>query len=375
MLHNYLEISPNQSDTIEYLIPGKLFVSGEYAILQPQQSAILVAINQYLSCKISGKPTFPCQIDSDITNTQLLITVESSNQVKFNDDSPIWSYVRHAVNVAFQVIEALEQPVKPFQMALESQLNANDGKKYGLGSSGSVTIAAIIAILKFHGITIKHHETLFKLAVLASLKQGSLGSMADLAAISHGGWVYYHRFDNETIQNWLKDNISIEEWLSRPWPELVIEAMTIPENLNLLIGWTGQPASTESFIQILQEKLTTDHHTYYEFCMKMRHLVPQLKEALQANQWDDIQNYMQQNHDRLKKLSTHYQLPILTPQLEQLSLDAQTCQAVGKLSGAGGGDCGIALVDHSSKISDIHALWRSHQIKPLNFNVAEKFIL
>lgn len=375
MLHNFLEINTSQSAIIEFLIPGKLFIAGEYAILQPQQSAILVAINQYLSCKISGKSTFPCQIDSDITNTQLFITVESSNQFKFNDYSPIWSYVRHAVDVAFQVIEALEQPVKPFQIALESQLNSNEGKKYGLGSSGSVTIAVIIAILKFHGITIKHHETLFKLAVLASLKQGSLGSMADLATISHGGWVYYHRYDNKTIQNWLKNNISMEEWVCRPWPELVIESMTIPKNLQLLIGWTGQPASTDSFIQLLQEKLTTDHHTYDEFCMKMRHLIPQLKEALQANQWDDIQNYMQQNHNHLKWLSTHYHLPILTPQLEQLSVDAKTCQAVGKLSGAGGGDCGIALVDHSSKISNIHALWHSHQIKPLNFNVAEKIIL
>lgn len=33
-------------------VPGKLFVAGEYAILEAGNPAILFAVNQYLSCSV-----------------------------------------------------------------------------------------------------------------------------------------------------------------------------------------------------------------------------------------------------------------------------------------------------------------------------------
>lgn len=82
-----------------------------------------------------------------------------------------------------------------------------------------------------------------------------------------------------------------------------------------------------------------------------------------------IQTEINVNRELLNQLDHFTHAHIETPLLRQLCEIAQTFGGVAKTSGAGGGDCGIAIIDQRNDISKLLASWQSHQIIPLNFNV------
>lgn len=78
-----------------------------------------------------------------------------------------------------------------------------DGKKFGIGSSGSVTLLTLKALSAYYQITLTP-ELLFKLAAYTLLKQGDNGSMGDIACIAYQTLVAYTSFDREQVSNWLQ---------------------------------------------------------------------------------------------------------------------------------------------------------------------------
>ncbi|MCP6711152.1 hypothetical protein NL489_27790, partial [Klebsiella pneumoniae] len=60
---------------------------------------------------------------------------------------------------------------------------------------------------------------------------------------------------------------------------------------------------------------------------------------------------------------------IETPQLKLLCDIAETYGAAAKTSGAGGGDCGIAIIGDSKHRQSIYESWKASHIKPLPFHV------
>lgn len=65
-------------------------------------------------------------------------------------------------------------------------------------------------------------------------------------------------------------------------------------------------------------------------------------------------------------------LVIETPQLSQLCDLAQTYGAVAKSSGAGGGDCGICLVDSKEQKVAIEKAWQQAGIHPLQLKITSR---
>lgn len=49
--------------------------------------------------------------------------------------------------------------------------------------------------------------------------------------------------------------------------------------------------------------------------------------------------------------------------------DAEAFHGAAKTSGAGGGDCGIALFDRSSSLNDLVSRWQTHDITLLPLKV------
>ena len=62
-----------------------------------------------------------------------------------------------------------------------------EGKKFGLGSSGSVVVLVVKALLALYNLSIDQ-DLLFKLASAVLLKRGDNGSMGDLACIVAEIW-------------------------------------------------------------------------------------------------------------------------------------------------------------------------------------------
>src|SRR5699024_51559 len=138
---------------------------------------------------------------------------------------------------------AMEQniPLSMYHLTVDSDLDSKSGLKYGLGSSGAVTVATVRALCRLYGLK-ETNETVFKLASLAHLSLDSNGSFGDVAASTYTGWLAYTSFDRTWVREaW--DRLSITELVEADWPFLSVHELTPPANMHFVIGWTGSPAS------------------------------------------------------------------------------------------------------------------------------------
>lgn len=363
--------------SVQTRIPGKLFLTGEYAILKSGQIAILTSINQYLSCNVKENTSADLYISSDLNHLDPLLFNDITSLKNIPDRlTPGWLPAMYAIQTAIEWLNEYNYPLRPMEITIQSALQAKEGQKYGLGSSGAVIVAIILAILQFHQYPLDSHLLLFKLSVIASIRSGSNGSMADIAAISHGEWVYYQNFDHE----WLKKELSshhLMKIIKQDWPLLKIRRLTPPSDWQLLIGWTGHPASTQSLVKRLMQKTTINSETFLSFQSRISSYVHHIYQAIINEDFESFDYYIRLNHEALGQLGRNYNLPIETPILKQLVNIANQYQSPAKLSGAGGGDCGICFTSPANQknIDSIKKTWRANHIIPLAFSVAPRIRL
>ena len=357
-------------------IPGKLFIAGEYAILQAGQAAIIMAVNQYLTCSIQAlaKDQKETIIQSDLAGlSDLHIHHLQNGEIVFNQPSDSkWSYIIATYQLMVELFDLLNIKMRPCQVQFQSDLQSQSGAKYGLGSSAAVTVSFIKSLIQFHGLAMDKPLFLFKLATIASLKSASNGSMADIACISHGGWIYYRCFDRTWLEIQLTSKESLIDLLSGDWPGLIIQPLAIPSNLILQIGWTGSPASTQNLVQEVLQQAQHFPDPYYSFVEDVKDIVEGMRKALENQDMPQFLTGIQANQKALVKLGQAYQVPIETPQLQQLVADSQACGAVAKISGAGGGDCGISFTNSTDVQNQVKVLWNQHHIQALDFQTAPR---
>jgi mevalonate kinase len=65
-------------------------------------------------------------------------------------------------------------------------------------------------------------------------------------------------------------------------------------------------------------------------------------------------------------------IPIVTPALARLVAAARRVGAAAKPSGAGGGDCGIALATSAAQAAAVRAAWQEEGVLPLPVRLASE---
>jgi phosphomevalonate kinase len=354
---------------IKLRVPGKLFLLGEYAILEPGSQALLLSFQRYLDAEIVPAEQFSLQTD---------LLPGRLNGFRYEQGQIVWqtpaenqtdklNFVAEALQWAFAYLGCLEQAIVPFQLRLQSDLHSS-GAKLGLGSSAAVTVAVLAAVLAFHGEAIDSHEArlkLFKLATLAhSGSQGGAqggGSGADLAAVIFGSVTCYRRYD----ASWLKPGaLPLNKLLEVNWPLLGIEKLPWPADLGLKVGWTGHPAATLDFleeIRYLKEKVPEG---WMRFLFSANAATSAARSALIEGQNAPLLQAVGQYRHLLQELQTDFLAPIETPALVALIVAAEAQGLAAKSSGAGGGDCGLALGD-PALFAELSQNWRAQGIEPL----------
>ena len=71
----------------------------------------------------------------------------------------------------------------------------------------------------------------------------------------------------------------------------------------------------------------------------------------------------------LRRLGEASGVPIETPELKKLSEIADDYSAAGKLSGAGGGDCGIAVCFDEVTANNVVSAWEDEGLIPLDVTI------
>ena len=205
-----------------------------------------------------------------------------------------------------------------------------EGKKFGLGSSGSVVVLVIKAMLAFYDRPAERY-LLFKLASAVLLKRGDNGSMGDIACIVSEDLVLYQSFDREKVADWLEKE-DFQAVLARDWG-FSIESVEPGLEFDFLVGWTKEVAVSSHMVKQIK------NHMDASFLQASKETVANLVKALEVGQEETIIDLLEQASQLLEGLSSD----IYTPSLRQLKNASRGLKAVAKSSGAGGGDCGIAL--------------------------------
>ncbi len=353
-------------------VPGKLFIAGEYAVVDGGP-AIILAVDQYLTVAIRK-----CDRSGSLTSSQnpdLNVSWLRTNQGLHFTSSHPYALVQSAMQVTEDyVAEVLGSIEGCYDLRISSDLVDHEtGFKYGLGSSGAVTVAVVRALLTHFGME-QEPLLVYKLAVIAQHRIGLKGSFGDLAASSFGGWLAYRRPD----EAWLSERLNtspLQKVLRESWPGLMIQGLSLPKQLHFLAGWTQAVSSTDQFLNQMKSQTQSQGKSQYhqQFLLESRSCVEGLIAAFQAGECSAIQAGIQKNRHLLKTYAEEMDLLIETPALRQLIDIAETQGAVAKTSGAGGGDCGICLVEKTSHIPKIQSAWRDAGIYPLNLREAPAF--
>ena len=295
---------------------GKLYWAGEYAILEPGQLALLKAIPIYMTAEINASDVY--RLYSDMFTYSVDMRPDSS-----------YALIQETVALVEEYLTAQGVVLQPFSLDIRGKME-HEGKKFGLGSSGSVIVLVIKAMLAFYDRPAER-ELLFKLASAVLLKRGDNGSMGDIACIVSEDLVLYQSFNRETVAQWLEKE-DLQAVLDRDWG-FAIRSVEPALKFDFLVGWTKEVAVSSHMVKQIKNNMNAN------FLQASKEIVANLVNALQVGQEETVIDLLEQASQLLEGLSSD----IYTPSLRQLKDASRDLKAVAKSSGAGGGDCGIAL--------------------------------
>ena len=295
---------------------GKLYWAGEYAILEPGQLALIKAIPIYMTAEIKASNNY--RLYSDMYSYSVDLRPDSS-----------YTLIQETVALVEEYLTAQGVELQPFSLEIRGKME-REGKKFGLGSSGSVVVLVIKAMLVFYE-RLADRELLFKLASAVLLKRGDNGSMGDIACIVSENLVLYQSFDREKVADWLEKE-DLQTVLNRDWGFSIASVEPVL-TFDFLVGWTKEVAVSSHMVKQIKDNMNSG------FLQASKKIVANLVKALQVGQEETVIDLLEQASQLLEGLSSD----IYTPSLRQLKDASRDLKAVAKSSGAGGGDCGIAL--------------------------------
>ena len=317
---------------------GKLYWAGEYAILEPGQLALIKAIPIYMRGEIAFFDNY--RIYSDMFNFAVDLTPNLD-----------YSLIQETITLMNDFLADRGQTLQPFSLEIRGKME-REGKKFGLGSSGSVVVLVIKALLALYNLSVDQN-LLFKLASAVLLKRGDNGSMGDLACIVAEELVLYQSFDRQKVAVWLKEE-NLATVLERDWGFSISQVKPTLE-CDFLVGWTKEVAVSSDMVKQIKQNINQN------FLSSSKEMVTCLVEALEQGKSEKIIEQVERASQLLEGLSAD----IYTPSLRQLKEASQDLQSVAKSSGAGGGDCGIALSFDAQSTETLKNRWANLGIELL----------
>ncbi len=344
---------------IKVSAPGKLMVAGEWAVLEVGNPAIVAAVDKRVFAEIRESDNDYIEITLDDFNIKNKKAVFDGQELSIEDvdgeEKEKLKFIKGAIESALKYLGVC----RPFRIRSWGEMSqirlAGETKKIGFGSSAAAAAAAVAAVLAFNGHSISERKTrdiIYKLSAMAHYyAQGKVGSAFDVAASTYGGVFVYKRLDEKWLIKEMESGRPARDIAGSRWPGFSVEHLSIPDSFEMLVGWTKGSASTSAMIRqmnLFREKSPDEYKKCFD---NIAGLVNELIKEWKKGNKERILELLRKNEDLLRELGQKSGVNIETPELKKLSDIANRCGGAGKLSGAGGGDCGIA-VSFDKNISD-----------------------
>lgn len=295
---------------------GKLYLAGEYAVLTPGCGAVIQFIPIYLSATIQEANTY--QLVSDLFGYSVDLTP--------NKD---YSLIQETIRLMEEWLKDQGLDPNPIALHIAGTLGEK-GKKYGIGSSGSVVLLVIRAMAALYEVDLSP-DLLFRLAAVVLVQRGDNGSMGDLACIAYEDLIYYQSFDRAWLHEVLTSQ-PLSQVLALDW-HYQIRVIQPAVSYDFLVGWTKEPAISSDLIRRVKGAINE------AFLKESQAAVEELEKGLLEGNQKGIKTSIERADQNLKALNPL----IYTPALKELQQATDGLSACAKSSGAGGGDCGVAL--------------------------------
>lgn len=301
--------------------PGKLVLSGEYAVLAGAP-ALVIAVDRRVTCELSTRTEPGWRFRStgfEATRTHALPALLSGNDLDPEDPARICQAIlrtllRHDLSVS-------RLPLG-LEITLDSNAFYDAGAKLGLGSSAAVCVALTRGLLE---LAQSPADTLhIALAAHHGLQDGR-GSGLDVATACLGGLVEFQR----TAESGLPSTTRRE----------------LPSGIHLGFFWSGSSTSTAGHLKRFERWAGT----------KRPQALSALAEAavevtLALPDADDFMRQLRVYSRCLRAMDETSGIGIYGESHRALAEAADACDAIYKPSGAGGGDVGIAIANSAAAI-------------------------
>jgi len=301
--------------------PGKLFLTGEWAVLDGAP-ALVAAIDR--RARVSIMPA------------DGLVDVESlaeGRSFTAGTDAPLPGGDAGAVLAAWRAAGRTGGA----RVTVDSRAFLAADRKLGLGRSAATLAAATAALLP----AAPREQVLATALAANALFQEGRGSGGDVAAAVYGGVVE----------------------VRREGEGLLVERRTLPAELTLLVGWTGEPAPTtpllDRFATAARPPVLRD----------LAGVATRAARACTAGDAGAFLDAVEASAALLAALGDATGLPLVTPALARLVAAARRAGVAAKPSGAGAGDCGIAFATTAAQAAAVRAAWQASGITPLDLRI------
>ncbi len=287
--------------------PGKLMISGEYAVLK---GAVAIVASVDARAYARWSPA--------------------------SDGSPFGSadsqQMRPLPPEALLGRKLAEERTKPVNAALHIDVSElrKSGRKLGLGSSAAASAAAVGSVLASAGRDLSDpavQREVLEIALAGHKAVAPEGSGADVAAASLGGFVRFR-----------VENGELAEATRLDWPRDVATRVV----------WTGIEARTSEFVRAVRAFEGRDQSGYGVIRDQLHQQAARFAEAIVAGQGAEIVSAADAYGLGMERLGQAAGVSIVTTDLAQIATLARAHGGSAKPSGAGGGDVAIAFFNNHS---------------------------
>lgn len=299
------------NNSITVSAPGKLMLFGEHAVLFGKP-CIVTAVGQRMKAivELTDDSMFQLEApDVSVTGYKKPMSELGKGEIpkgaKFVEIA-LKNFLTHARSDLVKLTG--------IKITTKSEFNS----QFGFGSSSASTVCVIKALSELTGAKLSQKE-IFKLAYKTVLDIQEVASGFDVAAATFGGTLYFVT-SGKTIQ-----------------------PLNLPL-LPLIVGYSGIKADTVTLVREVKKKADKYPKIIDDIYDSIVYLVNQAKKALVKGDFQTAGELMNFNQGYLSALG------VSSGKLESIIHAARDAGAYGaKLSGAGGGDCMIAVASNKSR--------------------------
>jgi mevalonate kinase len=295
--------------------PGKLFLGGEYAVLNGAEAVVTAVDRRVVSRTVDKEPY------------QSPIIVEAK---------------KHALDY---IKSRHPDAPSPAQIAIGSTGFQIGRQKIGLGSSAAACAAAVGIHFESADMSIaKNRDAIFKVAMAAhkSAQKGK-GSGADVAAAVFGGTLIFSM-----------------KGVLEPVP--TCELFFVPV-------WSGRSASTTELIGFIEAFENRDKVSHNACMDRITHCAGELADAFRSATPTKIIQMTADYGELMNELGRLSGAPIVTREHGLITQLAHDLGGAAKPSGAGGGDVAMGLFDNEEAAAEFRKYCLRHELVSLEIDL------